>query len=318
MRGRLFKALIPILEETSAVGRMFDWRTLLILTLSSFFMAVPNSHAREIAPIVQTNWLEANLSKPGVIIIDIRPSAEYLKGHIPGALNIPMREWTVTRAQFLLELPSEDELRHLLERSGITPSSKVVVVTEVETDFGRANAYRVAWTCMVAGLKNVAVLDGGFTKWARENRPLTQEVPASPSFTAYPTHMDYSSLVSKSYLASHLSELIIVDTRTPEDYFGITSKQGHIRGAVNLPAPWAFNADGTLRTMEELRSMAEGVIGNDRSKGIVVYCQVGGYSAVWWFLLSEVLGYRNVKQYDGSLEEWVRDPLAPVLKHTWH
>jgi thiosulfate/3-mercaptopyruvate sulfurtransferase len=169
----------------------------------------------------------------------------------------------------------------------------------------------------VAGLENVAVLDGGFSKWARENRAISTDSAAVPALT-YSGAIDRSSVASKAYILNKIKRIIIADNRTPEDYFGISPESGHIMGAVNLPTPWAFATDGTFRNKEELSSMASGVLGSDNSKQIVVYCGVGGYASTWWFLLTQVLGYKNVKLYDGSFEEWSNDPKAPVQHYRWH
>ena len=278
------------------------------------------SHAawpRALDPIVTTQWLQQNLKDPGVTVLDIRTAAQYEKGHIPGSVSTPLSAWAVSSNGLSLELPSDEAIRDILGKAGVTPASKIVIASRTETDFGRADATRVAWTCKLAGIESVAVLDGGFTKWARENKALSTEKPAIQE-VAYSGKINRVSVASKAYVLGGLKRLIIADNRVPEDYFGITSKPGHIRGAVNLPTPWVFNADGTFRAQDELRSMASGVLGDGKSKEIVVYCGVGGYSSTWWFLLTQVLGYRDVKIYDGSFEEWIRDPAAPARTYTWH
>lgn len=281
------------------------------------FLSIPALWARDIPPIVTTDWLEQNLKDSRISIFDIRTAAQYQKGHIPRSVNTPLSLWAPTSNALSLELPSDEALRDILGKAGISHASLIVIVTRTETDFGRADATRVVWTCNVAGLENVAVLDGGFSKWARENRPLSTDSAAVQALT-YSGTMDRSSVASKAYVLNKIKKVIIADNRTPEDYFGISSESGHIKGAVNLPTPWAFAADGTFRNKEELSSMAAGVLGSDNSKQIVVYCGVGGYASTWWFLLTQVLGYKNVKLYDGSFEEWSKDPKAPVQSYRWH
>ena len=291
--------------------------TKLSISLMLFgFLGIHSAWSRDIAPIVTTDWLTQNLGDARLAVLDIRTAAQYRKGHIPGSVNTPLSVWAVTGNGLSLELPSDEDLRNILGKAGITRTSNVVIVTRTETDFGRADATRVAWTCKVAGLENVAVLDGGFTKWARENKAISTDTPAVPALS-YSGPVDRSMVVSKAYLLRKSKRPIIADNRMPEDYFGVTSKPGHIKGAVNLPTPWVFNADGTFKSQEELRSMSAGVLGNEKSKEIVVYCGVGGYSSTWWFLLTQVFGYQNVKLYDGSFEEWAKDPAAPVQTYTW-
>jgi thiosulfate/3-mercaptopyruvate sulfurtransferase len=193
----------------------------------------------------------------------------------------------------------------------------VVVVTRTETDFTRSDATRVAWTCMVAGVQDVAVLDGGYNKWAKDRKPVSTDAPKVQSIT-YAGTIDRSTVVGKSYVLSKIGTSTLLDTRKPEDYFGKTAKPGHIRNAINLPTPWIFTDDGTYIEEQELRAMAEGVLGTKKSKEIIVYCGVGGFASTWWFVLTQILGYQNVKLYDGSMEEWLKDPEAPVSTYTWH
>ena len=272
--------------------------------------------AEDMPAIVTTDWLARNLGSPEVIVIDIRAPAQFKEGHIPGSLNAPLQLWAISRNGLMLELPSDQGLKNLLGTFGIHPSSRVIVVCGTETDFSRADATRVAWTCMVAGVDNVAVLDGGYNQWAGEGRTASTDASRIRPFK-YDGTVDRSSLISKSEVLAKMGKSMIVDTRTPEDYFGVTVQSGHIKTALNLPAPWVFSRSGTFRERQTLNAMAEGVLGTDRSKEIIVYCEVGGYASTWWFLLTQMLGYRNVKLYDGSMEEWIKDPAAPVQAYSW-
>jgi thiosulfate/3-mercaptopyruvate sulfurtransferase len=271
----------------------------------------------DMTPIVTTDWLLQNLANPGVVILDIRSAAKYEKGHIPGSLNTPFSSWTTSNNGLSIEVPSDQALRDLLGKSGINPASLVVVVTGTETDFSRADATRVAWTCMLAGLRNVGVLDGGYNKWVNENRTVSTDLPQVEP-TTYSGTIDRSMVVSKNYVLKSVGKSVLADTRLPQDYFGITSKVGHIQSAVDLPTPWVFARNGTFVEEKELQSMAAGVVGTNKSKEIIVYCEVGGYASTWWFLLTQILGYQNVKIYDGSLEEWIKDPNAPLSQYSWH
>lgn len=287
--------------------------SLLIIAL----LGISSAYSRNVAALVSTDWLERNLREPGIFVLDIRTAAQFQSGHIPESLNTPLGDWAVSANGLTLELPSDEALRALLGKSGISESSNVVIVSRTETDFGRADATRVAWTCIVAGIQNVSVLDGGFTKWAREKRPISKEASVV-SATTYSGTINRSSSVSKAHVLRRLNKLMIVDTREPKEYFGIISESGHIKNAVNLPTPWIFNEDGTFKNRDELGAMAAGVLGKEKSREIVVYCGVGGYASTWWYLLTQVLGYKNVKLFDGSFEEWVKDPAAPLQKYSWH
>ncbi len=272
--------------------------------------------SREVSPVVSTGWLAQNLTNPKVIVVDIRSGVQYQKGHIPGAVHVPFENWTVTDNQLAMELPSDEVLRELIARTGIGNDSIVVVVNDFGSDFSRADATRVAWTCIVAGVKNTAVLDGGYDLWMKDNRSVTTD-PVRPDALEYSGHIDRSLVVLKNDVLHKIGESIIVDNRTPEDYFGITSEPGHIKSAVNLPTPWVYSSDGRFRNKEVLQKMASGVVGSDKSEEVIVYCGVGGYASTWWFLLTQMLGYQNVRLYDGSIQEWIADPDAPVETYRW-
>jgi thiosulfate/3-mercaptopyruvate sulfurtransferase len=290
--------------------------------LLCFALAVPAvSFARDIPPFVSTDWLDQNLSAPGLTIIDVRSQQDYRKGHIPKAVNTPLSSWTVNSG-LLRELPAESDLLRLIGSIGIKENSKVIVMGNSTSDFDRADPIRVAWTLLMAGVKNVAVLDGGFPKWLKEKRPTTAD-PTPPQTVEFKGKINTSRLASKDYILSKIGKSILLDNRTSDIYFGINtepwaSKPGHIPSAVNLPTPWAFGQNGLLKAATELESMANGVVGKDKTKEIITYCGVGAYASVWSYILTEMLGYKEVKVFDGSMQEWVMDAAGPIEIYSWH
>ena len=279
---------------------------------------------RGIDPVVSTEWLAAHLNDSGLVVIDIRSAGEYSKRHIPESVNVPTDQWWITKNQLLLELPEPDALRDIIGQAGIREDSKVVLVNKVDTDFDRSHLPRVAWTLIYGGVKSVSVLDGGFNKWISEGRSVSVKISSSPEAIYTGAFQDWIS-VSKSYVERYLSDFqdtAIVDNRAPADFFGVTpmmppSQSGHIPGAACLPAEWAFTSEGKFRKLEELEAMAQGVVGSNREKRIIVYCGVGGYASTWWFIFSEMLGFQNVRVYDGSIQEWIMDPKAPLIRYQW-
>ena len=280
------------------------------------------SSARDISPFVSIDWLEQNLSNPRLVVVDTRRVEEYKKGHIAGAVSASSGLWMIEMNGLLLELPAEDSLLALIGSLGITGDSMVVAVGKGESDYDRADATRVAWTLLTAGVKNVAVLDGGYAKWLKDKKAVSVD-QRTPKAGEYRTKVDRSVIVSKNYVLEKIGKSAILDARIPEVFFGVVTeafapKPGHIKSAAVLPAPWAYNKDGILRSKDEIEAMESGIIGKDRSKEVIVYCGVGGYAATWSFLLTEMLGYKNVKFYDGSMQEWIKDPKAPVTVFSWH
>ncbi len=277
---------------------------------------------RAIPPLVSTNWLAKNLEDPTLVILDIRTSDNYEAGHIPDAINVPFRLWAVTRKGLLLELPEVKALFKMIGAAGIKGDSRVVVANKVDIHHDIADATRVACTLLYAGVNNVAVLDGGYNKWLKEKKPLS-EATVKPKPLAYKNEINKALFVDKKYVAKKLGKSVVIDTRAPDEFFGITQdlftdKPGHIPGASCLPAPWVWTEAGTYRSTREVREMAAGVVGRDKSREIIIYCGVGGYSSTWCFLLRELLGYTDVKIYDGAAQEWTADPKAPMVRYSWH
>ena len=288
---------------------------------------------RTIDPIVSTEWLNANIRMENLCIIDIRSSGDYAAGHIPGSLSEPFQttmdpctgpgsNWVVGSGDCLwLEVPDADDLFNTIGKLGITSASKVVVVSSPNPGeplfYGFANPTRVADTLIYAGVASVAILDGGYPKWVSEGRTVTKEIPALKS-VKYQGRVDKSMFVTIDHVHERIGKAVILDARDAHVYSGrvtepTADKPGHIPEAESLPTPWIWrhNPDGTYtyREPETLSKMASNAIGRSadpESKEIIVYCGVGGYAGAWWFVLTQVLGYENVRIYDGSAQEWSR------------
>jgi thiosulfate/3-mercaptopyruvate sulfurtransferase len=276
---------------------------------------------RMIPPLVTTKWLAENIAQPGLVVVDIRIGSEYKDGHIPGAVNAPFSSWAKSKGRLLLELPTPGELFATIGGAGIGGGSRVVVVNKTDTPFTLADAARVAYTIIYGGVKNVAVLNGGYNKWLKEKRPLSQAT-VKPKKVAYKGKINKEMFVNKAYVAKRLGKSVIVDARSPDEFFGITQdlfteRPGHIPTATCLPAPWLWTDKGTYRSIKEIRAMVAGVVGRDKSKEIIFYCGVGGFSGACCFVLREMLGYANVRLYDGSAQEWTADPKAPMSRYRW-
>jgi thiosulfate/3-mercaptopyruvate sulfurtransferase len=278
---------------------------------------------RMIDPIVSTEWLNANSHLENLFIIDIRSTEDYADGHIPGSINEPFTatfdscsgpssNWIIgTKDCLWLEVPDANDLFSTIGKLGITEDSRVVIVSSPNPGepplFGIANSTRVADTLIYTGIRNVAVLDGGYPKWVSEGRTTTKKVPALKS-AVYQGEVNKAMFVPIDYVHKQTGKAIIIDARDASDY-----RAGHIPKAKSLPAPqiWNHNPDGTFiyKDPKTLGKMASSVIDNStdlRSQEIIVYCGVGGYAGAWWFVLTQVLGYDDVRIYDGSAQEWMK------------
>src|SRR5512133_3267113 len=265
--------------------------------------------------LVSTDWLYSNLNTH--IVIDVRSPAEYAAGHIIGSINIPFDVISVWATSdfapggLWVQLPGISALTTALGEYGITSNSSVVLVTglPVANPYALGSPGRVALTLAYAGVKNVAVLNGAFEKWASEGKPVSTQTTAVTAVNfGYKDAGDM--FVDINFVKNKLGKVVLVDARDFAVYAGdITEpwalKAGHIPTAVSLPAASLWNvADGTMKSYSELELIAGAVIGDGKNHDIVVYCGVGGYAGTVWFTLAKILGYKNVKVFDGSSHEW--------------
>jgi thiosulfate/3-mercaptopyruvate sulfurtransferase len=319
--GALLTLLLTILVASSISG-----------CSASIWHKAPSG--RMIDPIVSTEWLDANSHLEDLFIIDIRDPADYAAGHIPGSINEPFvtstdsctgpsSNWIIgTKDCLWLEIPDVNDLFSFIEKLGITKDSRVVIVTSPNPNepplFGIANAIRVADTLIYSGVQNVAALDGGYPKWVLEGWGTTKIVPTLKS-AAYQGEINKTMFVPMDYVNKQIGKAIIIDARDEIDYSGRGGDRtirggGHIPTAVSLPASWIWNhnPDGTYtykdsKTLGELVSRVIGRSEDPKGQEIIVYCGVGGYAGAWWYILTQVLGYDNVRIYDGSVQEWIRN-----------
>jgi thiosulfate/3-mercaptopyruvate sulfurtransferase len=268
--------------------------------------------------IVSTDWLEANLSK--VTVVDIRKVEDYRAGHVPAAINAYYGAWVRSKEGLQNELPLDEALREILSATGIEPETRVVVVGSAASVGENANVTRVAWTLKYAGIGNAAILNGGFEKWVADRKPVSKDVVKLKD-KPYRGKLNKAAsyLVSKEELLNSIGKAVIVDARESDFYSGakkaaFVDRPGHIQGAVSLAVSRAFNADGTFKAPGELEAMAGRAVGNDKTGEIILYCDSGRAASVWWYLLSESFGYQNVKLYDGSAQDFAKDPSAPMEK----
>ncbi len=289
----------------------------IILTVFFLFSIPAAVMARDIDPVVSTKWLEENLSNSKLIIVDIRKMEEYKAGHVPGAINVYYNIWAPTKGDLQNELPADDDLKDILSSNGIAADSLVVIVGKTDTNPDKANITRVAWTLIYAGVSNVAVLDGGFNKWTADGKKVSMEAVKAKS-KSYKGTFNRGVVAKKDYVLSMVGKAILLDVRETEFYTGVkkldfVSRAGRLKGAINLPAmSQVFLPEGTYKSKTDLAAMAEKAIGTDKDKEIIVYCDSGRVGSVWWFILRESLGYKNVKLYDGSAQDWAKDANAPL------
>jgi thiosulfate/3-mercaptopyruvate sulfurtransferase len=270
--------------------------------------------------LVETDWLESHLNDEKVRVIEVdEDTSAYDKGHISGAVGWNWNSDLHTKVG--RDYVGRVELSELLSRAGVGDDTTVVLYGGNNNWFA-AYAY---WILKLRGFDNVKLLNGGRKKWELESRELTQDVPSYQptgiTLTA-PERDEIRAL--RDQVLSKLADATFVDVRSPEEFRGeklapdhLPQEQaqvpGHIPGAANVPWAKAANEDGTFKSADELRTLyeSEGVT-DDRE--IIAYCRIGERSSHTWFALTELLGYRNVKNYDGSWTEYGSLVGAPVDK----
>jgi thiosulfate/3-mercaptopyruvate sulfurtransferase len=268
-----------------------------------------------VAPIVSTGWLEQNLANTKVVILDVRKVEEYKAGHIPNAVNVFYGSWAIKKGDLLNELPPNDDLLDLIGSAGIDENSIVVVVGRTDTIPDQFDMTRVAWTLKYMGLDNAAILDGGYNQWVKAKKPISTDAVKAKS-KAYKGKINKGLFVNKDYVMGRLGKATILDTRGPAFYQGkeklaFVPKVGRIKGAVNLPVGQLYTPEGLYKDQAALLALATAAVGADKTKEIIAYCDTGKTCTSWTFILTDLFGY-DVKVYDGSSMEWLKDPNAPV------
>jgi len=282
--------------------------TLLLLPLTAM--------ARGIDPLVSTDWLQKNLKNAKIVIVDVRKVEDYQAGHIPGAVNVFYGSWAIKKGDLLNELPPIDDLSDVIGGAGIDKNSLVVIVGKTEKVPEQFDMTRVAWTLKYVGVPNVAILNGGYTLWVKENKTISQDAVKAKA-KPFKAAITKNLFVDKAFVLAKVGKTTIIDTRAPAFYEGkekleFVPKTGRIKGAVNLPVGQLYTPEGLYKAKAELAALAEKVAGKDLKKEIIVYCDTGKTCTSWAFIMTDMLGYKDVKLYDGSSMEWMADPNAPT------
>ncbi len=272
--------------------------------------------------LVTTAWVAEHLDDPNVRIVESNEDALlYPSGHVPGAvqvdwaldLNDPVRRDYLQRADF----------EALMSRIGVKRDTTVVFYGD-KSNWWACYAF---WVFQLFGHTRACVMDGGRLKWEQEGRPLTREVP-SPAPTAYvaPERDDTRLRAFRDEVLRHqAARKPLIDVRSPQEFTGERThmpeypqegvlRGGHIPGAKSVPWARAANADGTFRNAAELRAIYEGECGLRPADDVVAYCRIGERSSHTWFVLTYLLGYPNVRNYDGSWTEWGNSVGLPIEK----
>ena len=271
--------------------------------------------------LVSTQWVADHGGDANVRLVEVDvDTVAYEQGHIAGAVGW---NWETQLQQTVRrDLINKEEVEGLLGESGVDNDTTVVLYGDNNNWFA-AWAY---WQLAYYGHADVRLMNGGRARWESDGRPLTTDVPshAAKSYTASEPNEDIRAYRDYVLAATNEGNIALVDVRSPDEFSGAllappnlpqegAQRGGHIPGASNIPWASAVDGDGTFKSAEALRELygAQGIDGNRET---IAYCRIGERSSHTWFVLSEILGFNNVRNYDGSWTEWGSIVGAPIEK----
>ena len=269
--------------------------------------------------LVSADWAEENLNTPGVVFVEVdEDTTAYDDGHIPGAVKLDWK--TDLQDPVVRDFVNKDQFEKLLSEKGIGNDDTVILYGGNNNWFA-AYAY---WYFKLFGHDRVKLLDGGRKKWELDGRELSKDTVSRPA-TAYTVKdQDTSIRAFRDEVIAAIGKKNLIDVRSPDEFVGRllapahlpqeqAQRAGHIPTALNIPWSKAANEDGTFKSDDDLRKLYADA-GLDESKDTIAYCRIGERSSHTWFALHELLGYPDVKNYDGSWTEYGSLVGVPVEK----
>ncbi len=283
-------------------------------------MSVNNKGYTHPDALVSTEWVAENLNNANIRLIESNEDILlYDTGHIPGAVKI---DWHVDlNDPITRDYIDRKSFEKLMERNGISNDTTVIFYGD-KNNWWATYAF---WVFQLFGHTNAKVMDGGRAKWIAEGRATTREVPkyAASNYKAKERNDEPIRAFRDDVLVHVKAGKPLVDVRSTKEYTGEllhmpdypqegALRGGHIPGAKSVPWARAANSDGTFKNADELKAIYEGEIGLKKGDDVIAYCRIGERSSHTWFVLTYLLGYKGVRNYDGSWTEWGNAVRLPI------
>jgi len=273
--------------------------------------------------LVSTDWVQQNLDIGEFTLVEIDvDTAAYDQGHVPGAVGFNWQSQLMDQVN--RDIIGRADFERLMGESGITPDDLVIVYGDNNNWFA---AYGL-WIMKYYGHTNVKLMNGGRVKWIKDGLPTTTERPhiTPVTYRVSSTHPELRALLPEVLDVVNRGDRNLVDVRSPDEFTGkviappgmseTAQRAGHIPGAASVPWSKAVNEDSTFKSAEELRKLYVDDAGVDASRETIAYCRIGERSSHTWFVLTYLLGLKNVKNYDGSWTEYGNVVGAPIVNET--
>lgn len=272
--------------------------------------------------LVSTQWINDRLDDPKIRIVEVDyiPATSYILGHIPGAVLFDWQRDIIDSRK--RDVISKEDLEKSLQRIGVNNDTTIIVYGDFKNWF----ATFAFWIFKYYGAQDVRLMNGSRKKWLEEVRPISLDIPSYPrgNFKASDPDKSIRAFMNDVKEIINSQGKILVDVRTNDEYNGKTlapteyspeygQMGGHIPGAVNVPWSKMVNEDGTLKSADELKKLYES-LNVTPDKEVITYCGIGERASYTWFVLKYLLGYPNVKTYDGSWLEWGNTMGNPIEK----
>lgn len=270
--------------------------------------------------LVSTEWVAQHLDDPDVVVVETDEDVLlYHVGHIPGAVKIDWHE--DLNDPLMRDYLDAERFAAMVGKKGIRPDQTVVFYGD---NFNWWAAYAL-WVFSLFGFADTRLMNGGRMKWIEEGREVSTEIPQPAAVTfSEPIRNDAPIRAFRDQVLGHLKDGgRLVDVRSPEEFSGEklhmpdypqegAMRGGHIPGADSVPWKRAANDDGTFKSRSDLEAIYEGELGLRPSDDVIAYCRIGERSSHTWFVLSQLLGFENVRNYDGSWTEWGNSVGVPI------